>query len=292
MSTPPPEGSSGSPHPALQAPGQYVVGPAESVGRRPADQPESAAASRAWWDAEATDYYREHRAVLGDDALMWGPEGVYESDLGLLGEVAGLDVLEFGAGAAQGSRWCAARGARTVATDISGGMLAQGRRLDAAAPGAPAYVLCDAVCLPFADESFDTVFSAYGALPFVADPARLLREVSRVLRVGGRLVFSVTHPIRWTLPDTPGQAGLTVRTSYFDRDPYVEQDAAGRATYVEHHATLGDRVRQIVAAGLHLVDLVEPEWPEHADHVWGGWSRLRGELVPGTAIFVCRKATP
>jgi hypothetical protein len=66
-------------------------------------------------------------------------------------------------------------------------------------------------------------------------------------------------------------------------------DDRGAATYVEHHRTLGDRVRDVVAAGLELVDLVEPEWPEEKDTVWGQWSRLRGELFPGTAIFCCRK---
>ena len=73
--------------------------------------------------------------------------------------------------------------------------------------------------------------------------------------------------------------------------PYVEQDEHGRPTYVEHHRTLGDRVREIVAAGLQLVDLVEPEWPEDpepGERSWGQWSRLRGEVLPGTAIFVCR----
>jgi hypothetical protein len=34
---------------------------------------------------------------------------------------------------------------------------------------------------------------------------------------------------------------------------------------VEHHRTLGDRVRDIVSAGLVLDDLVEPEWPEDDD---------------------------
>jgi hypothetical protein len=48
-------------------------------------------------------------------------------------------------------------------------------------------------------------------------------------------------------------------------------------------------VRDVVAAGLVLDDVVEPEWPEDRDTVWGQWSRLRGELFPGTAIFCCRK---
>jgi hypothetical protein len=83
--------------------------------------------------------------------------------------------------------------------------------------------------------------------------------------------------------------GLTVAASYFDRTPYVEQDEQGRAVYVEHHRTLGDRVRDVVAGGFRLVDLVEPEWPAWNSQEWGGWSPLRGNLLPGTAIFVCER---
>jgi hypothetical protein len=69
----------------------------------------------------------------------------------------------------------------------------------------------------------------------------------------------------------------------------VEVDDEGRATYVEHHRTLGDRIRDVTAAGLVLDDLVEPEWPEGHERVWGQWSPLRGELFPGTSIFVTHR---
>ena len=58
---------------------------------------------------------------------------------------------------------------------------------------------------------------------------------------------------------------------------------------MEHHRTLGDHVRALRAAGLRLHDLVEPEWPEDHDQVWGGWSPLRGRLLPGTAIFIAER---
>jgi hypothetical protein len=107
-----------------------------------------------------------------------------------------------------------------------------------------------------------------------------------VLRPGGRFVASVSHPVRWCLPDDAGEAGLVVRHSYFDRRPYVEEDDDGEVLYVEHHRTIGDWVRALVGAGFEVRDVVEPEWPAELTETWGGWSPLRGRLVPGTAIFV------
>lgn len=260
-----------------------------SVVRRPAAQAETARANRRWWDAEADPYYAEHGSFLGDDRFVWGPEGLDEAEVHLLGDVAGRRVLEVGAGAAQCARWLRGRGAQVVATDLSAGMLGRARQIDAGAAEAVPLAQADAMALPFADGSFDLVCSAYGAVPFVSDSGRVMAEAARVLRPGGLWVFSVTHPLRWALPDDPGEAGLVVRSSYFDRMPYVEQGEDGSAVYVEHHRTVGDRVREIHAAGLVLEDLVEPEWPDDHQQVWGGWSPLRGRLVPGTAVFVCRR---
>ncbi|MET8182695.1 methyltransferase domain-containing protein [Streptomyces sp. NPDC005336] len=268
--------------------------PEPTATRRTADDTESSRASRGWWDRNADEYQDEHGGFLGDDRFIWGPEGLDEAEARLLGPadgLAGLDVLEVGAGAAQCARWLAARGARPVALDLSYRQLRHARRIDAETGGRSeiALVQADATALPFRDGSFDLACSAYGAIPFVADPVRVMREVRRVLRPGARWVFSVTHPVRWAFPDEPGPEGLSVAGSYFDRTPYVEQDEAGRAVYVEHHRTLGDRVRDVVAGGFRLIDLVEPEWPAWNHQEWGGWSPLRGNLIPGTAIFVCER---
>jgi SAM-dependent methyltransferase len=270
----------------------YGVSPPSEVTRRPASAAETAHANRTWWDGEAADYYAEHGAFLGDADFVWGPERLREADAQLLGEVRGRRVLEIGAGAAQCSRWLCGQGAQVVATDLSRAMLAAGAVIDAGSGAPVPLAQCDGRALPFAAESFDIVFTAYGVIPFVADPEVVMAEGSRVLRPGGRFVFSTTHPMRWAFPDDPGPHGLTATHSYFDRQPYVEQDGAGRATYVEHHRTLGDRVRDLTASGLRLVDLVEPEWPEGHDESWGGWSPLRGRILPGTAIFVCEKPPP
>jgi SAM-dependent methyltransferase len=259
------------------------------VARRHLSDSATIRANRGWWDANADEYQAEHGAFLGDDRFIWGPEGLDEAEAHLLGtELAGKRVLEVGAGAAQCSRWLAAQGAYAVASDLSHGQLLHALRIDAGSAGVP-LIQADATTLPFADEAFDIVCSAYGAVPFVADSAALMREAARVLKPGGRWVFSVSHPIRWSFPDDPTEAGLTARDSYFDRRPYVEFDERGVATYAEHHRTLGDRVREIAAAGLRLVDVVEPEWPAGLTEVWGGWSPLRGRVIPGTAVFVTVK---
>lgn len=260
--------------------------PAERVSRRAVGARESVRANRAWWDGAADAYQAEHGEYLRDDGFVWCPEGLDEADARLLGDVRGRRVLEVGCGAAQCARWLTGQGAEAVGVDISAEQLAWSLNLDTRTGPSVPTALADVGALPFADGSFDLACSAFGAMPFVSDAPAVLAEVARVLRPSGRFVWSVTHPMRWAFPDDPGPEGLTVRQSYFDRRPYVEEDQRGTATYAEHHRTMGDWVRAIVAAGLRLDDVVEPTWPEGLDRTWGQWSPLRGRLMPGTVIFV------
>ena len=289
MTTPPAEDQDGAAAPSVGT-AERLLGTVGSE-RRPASSAESVAANSAWWNADADEYHVEHGDFLGVADFVWCPERLREADARLLGEVAGRDVLEVGCGSAPCARWLAAEGAHAVGLDLSAGMLRYAAAANEATGVDVPLVRANAERLPFASASFDVACSAFGAVPFVADLAGLFSEVARVLRPGGSWVFAVTHPMRWIFPDDPGPNGLRVTGSYFDRTPYVEVDVDGQATYVEHHRTLGDFVRALTGAGLTLLDLVEPEWPDGLTREWGQWSPLRGALFPGTAIFRCRRAT-
>jgi SAM-dependent methyltransferase len=265
---------------------EFAAPPPVRVERRPVSEEESRRANGPDWDRYADEYQSTHGEFLGDIGFVWGPEGLTEAEARILGEVADRDVLEVGSGAGQCSRWVRAQGGRAIGLDLSMRQLQHSRRIDEDSGVAVPSVLGTATALPFPDDSFDVVFSSFGALQFIADLEDAVAESARVLRPGGRYAFSITHPTRWMFPDDPDEPGLTASQPYWDRTPYVEvDDGTGVVSYVEHHRTLEDWVDVLARHGFALQRLVEPQWPEHHDRVWGGWSRLRGRLTPGTAIF-------
>ena len=84
--------------------------------------------NRAWWDEQADAYQREHGEHIGRPEPRGGMWQLPESELQILGDVAGKDVLELGCGAAQWSILLAGLGARPVGLDHSERQLEHARR--------------------------------------------------------------------------------------------------------------------------------------------------------------------
>ena len=88
------------------------------------------------------------------------------------------------------------------------------------APRHPARLLqCDGLALPLGDATVDRVFTAYGVVPFVADSGAVVWEAARVLRPGGRFVFSTSYPVRWAFLTTRVRLVTTATTSYSTARP-------------------------------------------------------------------------
>ena len=217
-----------------------------------------------------------------DDEISWGLFRHPERELAVLGEIAGLDVLEIGCGTAYVSAWLARAGASPVAVDLSRAQLRSARRCQARFDLRFPLAEVDGEDLPFAGGSFDLVVSEYGAGPW-CHPGRWLAEAARVLRPGGRLVF-LTNSVLAALcvPAEGGPAGDRLLRGQRDLLP-VAWPGGG----VEHHPGHGDWIRELVGAGfvvdaLHelyppvaaegpdFYEIVTPEWAERwpAEDLW------------------------
>jgi ubiquinone/menaquinone biosynthesis C-methylase UbiE len=167
------------------------------VERRAVDEAESRRANGPDWDRYADEYQATHGEFLGDAGFVWGPEGLTEAEAGVLGDVAGRDVLEVGSGAGQCSRWIRAQGGRSVGLDLSLRQLQHSRRIDEVSGISVPSVLGTATELPFADGSFDVVTCAH-VVKHLDDASLLLllNEIRRVLTDGGIAVLWEFAPTR------------------------------------------------------------------------------------------------
>ena len=132
------------------------------------------------------------RYDLINDLQSFGLHRVWKRRLVRLASVRpGEHALDVCCGTGDVTFALAREDAEATGFDFSAPMLDVARRRAAALLGsfraAPRFIQGDALCLPFADASFDIVTISYG-LRNLADIDRGLRELTRVLRPGGRLL--------------------------------------------------------------------------------------------------------
>src|SRR6187399_1569161 len=96
-------------------------------------------------------------------AAVWGLFALPERDLGVLGPVHGLDVVELACGTAYFSAWLARAGASPVAVDFSHEQLMTARRMQTQIGPVFPLIQGDAEQVPLASGRYDLVVSEHGA---------------------------------------------------------------------------------------------------------------------------------
>jgi SAM-dependent methyltransferase len=239
------------------------------------------------WTRANADYTGSlARESWAQEGMTWGIWGVPESELGVIGDVDGLDVVELGCGTAYFSAWLARRGARPVGIDPTPAQLETARAMQREfAIDFPLHQ-ASAEDVPLADGSFHLVVSEYGASIW-ADPDRWVGEAARLLRPGGRLVFLRNSTLVILCAPDEGPAEERLLRPQFGMRRF-EWPHGG----VEYHLPHGDWIRLLRANGFEVVDLVELQAPaDAADHpvydfVTADW----GRRWPAEEIWVARKS--
>ena len=245
---------------------------------------EQALTNRAYWDRTSDEYQQRHREFIGRPEPRWGVWQIAESELNVLGDVRGRDVLELGCGAAQWSIVLAKRGARPVGLDNSERQLEHAReRLAEAGVDFP-LVHASAEHVPLPDQSFDVVFCDHGAFTF-ADPYKLVPEAARLLRPNGLLAFSHSSPFVAVCEGEDERVHSTLTRDYFGLH---EQKYGDVVTY---ELPYGEWIRLFRSHGFVVEDLIEPRPARDAKSTyWGDDEREWARRWPSESIWKARKA--
>ncbi len=196
--------------------------------------------------------------------------------LAMLPRVSGMSGLDIGCGEGYNTRLVARSGAKMTAIDISKVFVAHALQSERDEPLGVRYLLASASELPFSDVSFDF---AMATMSFMDAPEheKLVREAHRVLKPGGFLQFSITHPCfqtpRWKwVYDSAGQKVAIECGNYFDPPAdeieewifsSVPPELSGGGTFriPAFRRTLSSWMNLLVSTGFALEEFCEP----HAD---------------------------
>jgi malonyl-CoA O-methyltransferase len=159
---------------------------------------------------------------------------------GLIGDPAGLTVADIGCGTGRHTMWLLERGARVTGVDFSMGMLdvlrskCSGRALELVE-----HDLGDGV--PLASGAFDLVTCCL-VIEHLPDLDRIVAELARICRPGGRVVLSDFHP-------------ELMRRGYHAR---FRESPEGEKFQIHGAAhTVSDYVMAAVRVGLHIEHVSE-----------------------------------
>ena len=261
--------------------------------RQPAKRFDLASIQREWDNASNAYADAQYRGIDYYRLNFFGP-----AMLDTCGNVNGLGVLDLGCGIGYFSRQMAKKGAsKVIGVDISPNQLAHARRIEEKERLGIEYIQGDAADIveQLPEASRDLV-TACVSLVDMPDPERVIRAAHRVLKDGGRLIFTNTHPVtdtvyrEWVLDADGNKIGLEIG-DYFDETPFTLTWMNDRYKYpfqtTGNNFTLQTWMRWVIRAGFIIEDFIEPVATDEAIAQWPGLYDTR--IAPTFLIIAARK---
>ncbi len=204
----------------------------------------------SWWHIEAADRGVYHQSTDIDPVVKK-----------LLGQVKRKKVIEIGCGNGYLSRMLARSGAKMAAVDASSKMIEIAQAEEKKNPLGITYLHRDAAHLRgIKSGSFDLAVSNMVFIDIV-DINAAVKEIGRVLKPGGRLVFSILHPVfmfdgAWRNMDGKNRYGRIV-WRYLRPYTNINNWDGRRLTTKGYVRPLGFYMQALRAAGFAVTDFRE-----------------------------------
>lgn len=234
-------------------------------------------------NAEYTD--KRAPAAWAREEIAWGMCKVPESQVRMLPELVGKDVVELGCGTAYFGAWLKRAGAqRVVGIDLTPAQLETARRMNEETGLGLELVEANAEETGLPSESFDLVVSEYGASIW-CDPYKWVPEAARLLRTGGQLVFLRNA----TLAVLCWKDDETVESLQRPQRGLHRIDWADDGT-TEFQMGHSEWVKVLRASGFDILDLAELYASEHTtEHVYYPFNVDWARKWPWEEIWRARK---
>jgi len=251
------------------------------------------------WEANAEGWTAMSRAGYDVSRDLFNTPAFFE----ILPPIRNRQGLDIGCGEGHNTRLLATRGAEMIGVDVAETFIRHANDAEAEQPQGNQYYVGSALELPFENARFDFA-TAFMSLQDIPHQEIALSEAFRVIRPGGFLQFSITHPCfqtaqwGWVKDDSGKKIALTVG-DYFDRSEVrIDEWTFGSAPpelknrypkfktpYFER--TLSDWLNLALRIGFQLEEFAEPTPNDDVLKQYPGLYDAR--IVAYFLIIRCRK---
>ncbi len=213
------------------------------------------------WDSKVDVHVKSE--FYDQDSFLKGRSSLNSIELDSLGDVSDQKILHLHCHFGQDSLSLARMGAQVIGTDFSSEALKVARQTNEALGLNAEFLEADTMNLPeeLLCGEFDWVFASYGVIGWLPNMEKLMSQVYRALRPGGKFLLVEFHPFVWMFDHDFTQ----ITYAYSSNEPiemveegsYTDGDEGIEGKTISWNHGLSDVLTPMMASGLDITEFVE-----------------------------------